>query len=688
MLELAKYEFARLSVLDVGHRLEVPVLVSRRLATILKITAAALGVLFVLLLASGFYLYRLSATLPDLDVTNRSLQTARTSVVYAADGTVLAEWHGEEDRTVVAFDKIPEQLRNAVVAIEDERFYSHNGVDMQAVMRAFRANAAEGAITQGGSTITQQLVKLMFTDGRRTLKRKIREALLAYQLEARADKDEVLQTYLNTVYFGHGEYGVERAAQRYFGVSVSDLTLPQCAMLAGVIRSPGQYSPIDEPDAAFARRNVVLAKMEDLGYIDQAEELSASQTPLVVAPPQDVPALAPYFVEYVKQELLRELGADAVFTGGLRVQTSLEPTVQRQAEKAALANLGAPGDPECALVALEHGSGRVIALVGGRDFHANQFNLASQGHRQPGSAFKTFVLATALGEGIRPEQVFDASPYSVQVKDGVWNVQNYENAITSGKLSLRAATNWSVNAVFARLIMKVGPQDVVDTAHKMGITSPVEDNPAIALGGLTEGVTPLEMASAYGTLASGGSHVPPSGIVQVTNDRGDIVYEPMREVTSALPKTVAVATSLMLHDVVENGTGAGAKIPGVWSAGKTGTTQSYRDAWFVGYAEDVSCAVWVGYREGQIDMTNVHGIKVTGGSIPAKIWRDFMAGALKFQRSAVTPPTSSPDTDDAKKGILVRICPDSMKLANKRCPDPVEMYLDPALVPKGTCDRH
>ncbi|MDP2181557.1 MAG: PBP1A family penicillin-binding protein [Actinomycetota bacterium] len=663
-------------------------LVSSRLATILKVTAVGLGTLFVLLLACGAYLYRLSATLPELDVTNRTLQAARTSIVYAADGSVLAEWHGEEDRTVVSFDQIPEDLRHAVVAIEDERFYSHNGVDGQAVMRAFRANAEEGAITQGGSTITQQLVKIMFTDGERTLTRKIREALLAYQLEARADKDEVLQTYLNTVYFGHGEYGVESAAQRFFGTNVSELTLPQCAMLAGVIRSPGQYSPIDEPDDAFERRNLVLAKMEDRGFIDTAEELEASQAPLVVAPPKDVPDLAPYFVEYVKQELLRELGADAVFKGGLRVQTSLEPAVQRQADKVAAANLGAPGDPECALVAIEHGSGRVIAMVGGRDFKTNQFNLASQGRRQPGSAFKTFVLVRALEEGIRPEQVFDASPYSVQVKDGTWNVQNYENQVTKGRLSLRAATNWSVNAVFARLIMKVGPQDVVDTAHKMGITSPIEANPAIALGGLTQGVTPLEMASAYGTLATGGNRIPPSGIMQVTNDRDETVYEPPRESTPALSRSTAVEASLMLHDVVENGTGVDSRIPGVWSAGKTGTTQSYRDAWFVGYAEDVSCAVWVGYREGQIDMTNVHGIKVTGGSIPAKIWREFMAVALKHQRSAVTPPPTKSSEGSPKTGIPVRVCPDSMKLANKRCPDPIEMYLDPQLVPKAACDRH
>ena len=664
--------------------------VSGRLASILKIMAAALAVLLLLVLGLSVYLYRISSTLEDL--TDRSLvnASAQTSIVYAADGTEIAQWHGEEDRTVVPLEGIPRSLRDAVVAIEDERFYAHNGVDTQAIMRALMANAEEGGVAQGGSTITQQLVKLLFTDGERTLTRKVKEALLAYELEARTDKDEVLETYLNTVYFGHGAYGVEAAAQRYFGRSASTLDAAQSAMLAGIIRSPGRYSPIDAPEAAKARRDLVLSKMHDLGYLSRDDMAFAQRVPLTLAPPKEVPEIAPYFLEYVKRELVAKLGHDAVFKGGLRVHTTLEPAIQRNAEMAGRAILNAKGDPEYALVAIDHRSGHVLALIGGRDYSTSQFDLATQGRRQPGSAFKPFVLARALEEGIKPDQTFEASPYSVKVKDGTWSVRNYENQFTAGKMSLRAATNWSVNAVYARLIIAVGADDVVSTAKRMGITSPLEPNPAIALGGLSKGVSPLEMASAYGTIANKGVRIQPTGIIKVMNDSGDVLYKPEQVTEQALPEAVAVQEAMMLHDVVELGTATAARIPGVWAAGKTGTTQSYRDAWFIGYAEDISCSVWVGYREGQVDMTNIHGIKVTGGSFPAQIWKAFMQPSVAFRRAPldVTADPSVPATAPAAQTVLVSICPDSMLRATKRCPDPVDIYLPPTQVPTQACTKH
>ncbi len=672
--------------------------VTPRLASVLKAIAAVLVVMLLALLGVGVYLYRVSLSLPDIDLAASSQETARTSIVYAADGSVLAEWHGEEDRTVVALENMPIHLRDAVVSIEDERFYTHRGVDSRAILRAFRANAEDGGISQGGSTITQQLVKILCTDGKRTLERKVREALLAFQIEARTDKDKVLETYLNTVYFGHGSYGVESAARTLFGTSASQLDLAESAMLAGLIQSPGHFSPIDEPDAAIERRATVLSKMRELGYITEAEEVAARGQELAIAPPREVPEVAPYFVEWVKQDLIERLGADTVFRGGLRVYTTLDPVLQDAAERAVRSQLPDPADPECALVAVDHTNGQVVAMVGGRDFHENQYNLASQGRRQPGSAFKPFVLVRALEEGIRPEQQFDASPYSVRVKDGVWNVQNYENAFTDGRLTLSAATNWSVNAVYARLIMRVGAEDVVETAQRMGIESPLEPNPAIALGGLSQGVTPLEMASAYGTIASGGYRNFPTGLLRVTDDRGTVVYEPDSTANQAISKTVAVQASLMLHDVVENGTAQEARIPGTWVAGKTGTTQSYRDAWFVGYTDRISCAVWVGYRDGQVEMTDVHGIRVTGGSIPAKTWKVFMTRALKAQRAPLTPveppdPVALGDENGeppviSSQQVLVQICAETKLKATKRCPDVVEMYLDPTLVPEGTCERH
>ncbi len=661
--------------------------VSGRFAHLLKAVAATLIVLLVVLLVAGIYLNRLAMTLPDVSVDSDSLGTAETSIVFANDGSVLAEWHGEEDRTIVALEQIPEHLQQAVIAIEDERFYTHHGVDTRAIVSSLGSEVGDRG---GGSTITQQLVKLLFTEGERTFTRKIREALLAYELEARTRKDTVLETYLNTVYFGHGSYGVESAAQRYFGVGAAQLDVAQSATLAALIGSPGRFSPIDAPDAALERRDLVLSEMARQGYLSPAEESAARAQPLELAPPQDVAEVAPHFVEYVKQELIERLGADTVFKGGLRVYTTLDPQLQLQAESAAESVLGRGGDPEVAVVAVEHDTGALVAMVGGRDYASNQFNLATQGHRQPGSAFKPFVLVTALEQGVRPDQVFSAAPYSVEVDDGTWTVQNYENQYSADSLTLRAATNWSVNCVYARLIMQVGAREVVATARDMGIVTPLEPHPAIALGGLTTGVTPLEMASAYGTIAAGGVRTPPSGIELVTDDAGATIYEPERTASQAIPESVAMETSLMLHDVVENGTGVGARIPGVWAAGKTGTTQSYRDAWFVGWAGDLSCAVWVGYGEAQVDMTDVHGIKVTGGSFPATIWRQFMAPATAHRQAALTPnaPAAAGVPATGSAPVLVSICRDSMELANENCPDVIEMYLDPALAPATTCTRH
>jgi len=660
---------------------------SRRIRLTINLAIGALVGMFVLFSASGIYLYLLSRTLPDLEVDPAAFRSARTSVVYAADGSVLTEWHGAEDRKLVSLDRVSKVMRDAVVAIEDERFYMHHGVDTEAIARALKVNTETGDYSQGGSTITQQVVKVLFLGRDRTITRKVREALLAFQLETKADKDKVLETYLNVVYFGGGSYGVESASRRYFGRAASDLSLPEAALLAAVIRSPAYYSPTAHPENAVKRRNVVLKKMFELGYISEGEQRDAAASPLGLAPPREVPEVAPYFIEYVKQDLIDRLGADKVFNGGLRVHTSLELRLQKIAEHAAWGTLNQPGDPEVSVAAVDHRSGRVLAMVGGRDYKKDQFNLASQGRRQPGSAFKPFVLVAALERGVSADQVFSAAPYSVQVTDGVWRVQNYENARTAGSLTLRSATMWSVNTVYARLIMKVGPKAVVRVARSMGIVSPVEPNPAIALGGLSTGVTPLEMAAAYGTIATGGLRFVPTGVVKVTDDRGRLVYAPDFTGKRAIPQDVAVRASLMLHEVVTNGTGTSARIP-QWAAGKTGTTQSYRDAWFVGYAGDVSTAVWVGHRDGQVSMTDVHGIKVTGGSFPAIIWREFMRQAASYGSAAVVAPVPLPGVSGSPTVVRVRICDETFLLANPRCPNTTELELEPGLVPKRVCDKH
>lgn len=656
-----------------------------RIGTAIKVLAALLATLVVISLGAGFYLYRLTQTLPSLDAGYEALQSAQTSFVYAADGSLLAQWHRDEDRIVVSFQDMPADLRNAVVAIEDRRFYEHNGVDPRGVLRAARANTSAGSVQQGGSTITQQLAKVLFTDGERSLTRKLREVLLAYELEVRVDKDQVLEAYLNTVYYGNGAYGVESAARSYFGKRTTDLTLHESALLAGLIQSPSRVDPTRNPEAALKRRNVVLVAMRELGYITRAQERAAAKEPIVLAPPERVAQMAPHFVEYVKQDLIARLGEKAVFEGGLKVHTTLDPELQRIAEKSARV-LAGKGDPEVAIVSVRYSDGAVLAMVGGRDFSASQFNLAVQGRRQPGSAFKTFVLVTALEQGIRPDEVFSARPYSVEVKDGVWNVQNYENARTEGSLTLQAATNWSVNTVYARLITRVGTEKVAETAHRLGIETPIDPNPAIALGGLTTGVSPLEMAGAYGTLANSGLRISPSGVERVLDGSGEVVYEPDRAATRALSKDVAVQASLMLHEVVENGTGSAAAIP-LWAAGKTGTTQSNRDAWFVGWAGGMSTAVWVGYPDAQIDMTDVHGTRVTGGSFPAQIWSSFMAKATETRSRAVTPSSEDEEPPPMDR-IEVRICQGSMRLANSDCEQTVDIYLHRALVPKDTCELH
>ncbi len=643
----------------------------QRLVKILTWASGVLAVVLVLLLAFAGYLWNLSTTLPDLRADPNSFEVAQTSIVYAADATVLAEWYDTEDRTVVENDVIPEQLKDAVVAIEDKRFYEHSGVDFQAIARALSVNTEAGEVRQGGSTITQQTVKLLFTDGERTLTRKIEEALLALQLETRADKDEVLGVYLNTVYFGRGAYGVESAAHRFFGSTTADLTLAQSALLAGCIQSPTRFDPFVNPAEALDRRNLVLREMRDQGYLTTEEAAEATAEPLGLKEDTTVAAaqFAPYFVEYVRRELLAELGSERLYGGGLRIYTTLDPAAQRAAEAASASVLPNPGDPEVAVAAVRYRDGAVVAIVGGRDFATEQFDLATQGKRQTGSAFKPFVLAAALEQGYTLDSMWDASPFETQVKDEIWHVENYENSITGGMYTLESATVWSINTVYARLITAVGADKVVDVAHRMGITSEIEPDPAIALGGLSRGVSPLEMASAFGTIANGGMAIPPSGVDRVTDVEGTLVYAPNRAGTQAISAEVATTLGDVLNRVYTSGTGQAANF-GAWGAVKTGTAQSWRDAWIVGYSGDLSTAVWVGYPQAQVAMENVHGIRVTGGSFPAAVWKAFMQVA-----SVSTTPATATSTD-AQVGAgdqVYDVCSESYKIARPDCPETMEL---------------
>ncbi len=648
------------------------------LITTLKVLGGLIGVLFVFI---GVLLY-LSTQLPDLRANPDAIEIAQTSTVYAADGSVLAEWNDGEDRTVVSNNSIPEQLKDAVVAIEDKRFFEHGGVDSRAIARALGVNTKAGEIRQGGSTITQQTVKLLFTDGERTITRKVKEALLALLLETRADKDEVLGVYLNTVYFGRGAYGVESASRRFFGTTTENLTLSQSALLAGCIQSPTRFDPLAHPDDALARRNLVLEEMHAQGYIADGQFTLAVAEPLgLAAPTVATTQFAPYFVEYVRRDLLERLGSELLYRGGLNIYTTLDPAAQVAAENAARATLPDATDPEVALVALRPADGAVVAVVGGRDFNVEQFDLATQGKRQVGSAFKPFVLAAALENGYSIGSTFDASPFSTPVKDEIWTVENYENYITSGTYTLEEATVQSINTIYARLITEVGPDKVVDVAKRMGITTKLDADPAIALGGLKRGVSPLEMASAFGTIANKGVSVKPSGVLKVTDHNGSTIYEPDRGGTPAISPDVAATLSGVLNQVYSRGTGTNASF-NQWGAVKTGTAQSWRDAWTVGWSGDLCTAVWVGYPKAQVAMENVHGIRVTGGSFPATAWKTFMQVASVPRPVDATLATGG----DVPAGqTIYRLCSESTKIANPTCTDIMELLLPTGSVSQDVC---
>ena len=593
----------------------------RRIGLVAAIALAAMAV------TGGIVYASLASSLPDPDVA-KGRGRDQSSVILDRNGLVLAKLYAEQNRSDKKLNQIPAVLRSATIATEDRRFYTHKGVDPMGIARALVTDVALGRRAQGGSTITQQYVKQAFVTDEKTLRRKAMEAMLANRIERAHSKDEILELYLNTIYFGHGAYGVESAAQAYFGKGVEKLTLPESALIAGVIKSPGRYSPYLKPAAAQGRRDTVLGQMRDQEVISASEYELALKTPIKTAGLKDHAAKAPYFVEWVKQQLAEEYGQDRLYRGGLRVTTTLDLPSQQAAERAVGAVLNRDDDPSAALVSIRPGTGEVVAMVGGRDFKTQQFNAAVQGKgRQPGSAFKPFVLATALGQGISPSETFEAGPVKLSVGSQVWSVTGASGG-RRGPIRLREATEKSVNSVYAKLILDVTAEKVVDTAELMGLPEGIRPVPAIALGGLEQGVTPLEMASAYATLASGGRAAVPFGISEVKDSKGTVLFSAKPKRKDALDPAVAYLTTDILKGVISKGTGSAAAI-GRPAAGKTGTTQEYRDAWFVGYTPQLSTAVWMGYPEGAKEMKSVHGKQVTGGSFPAKIWASFMREALK-----------------------------------------------------------
>jgi len=587
----------------------------------------------------------IASELPQLEPGNER-RTERLGYIYASDGkTVLAVLRGSESRIVVGSEQIAPAMKQAIVAVEDRRFWEHRGVDIQGMARAVWADLRSKDIVQGGSTITQQFVKNQYTKQERTVSRKLKEATLAWQLEQRWSKDRILTAYLNTIYFGNSAYGIEMASRVYFDKHAKELTLPEAALLAGLPASPGTYDPAANPEAAKARRTTVLRLMLEQGLMTPTDYRTADESPLPEPEDIGIPGSrgrVGYFAEYVKQQLVPYYGSGEVFGGGLKIYTSIDLELQKQAREAIDNWLPDARGPAAALVAIDPRDGRVLAMHGGDNFRKSQFNLAVQGQRQTGSAFKPFVLTTAVEQGISPQTVFTSEPTVINLGDKLWSVHNYEGSYL-GPINVQDATIHSDNSVYAQLTAQVGPGNVANTAHRLGVTRPLEDYFAIGLG--VEAVSPLEMARAFATLANGGERVDgsvlgnvPRAVLRVEDgrraDSNDAVSKRVVEQNDA-----AIVTSI-LQQVVTDGTGTRAALADRPVAGKTGTTENYGDAWFVGYTPQLAVAVWVGYPDRLKPMnTEFEGDPVAGGTLPALIWQAFAKRALAHLDE---PPESFP----------------------------------------------
>ena len=586
------------------------------------------GIVVVVMLA-GIGLGFLSANFNTKPGLTNDIRPAASSQIFDTNGDLICNLHLEENRLPIKLDKMPKNLQNAFIAVEDARFYNHCGIDPIGIMRAAVVNITAGSVSEGGSTITQQLAKNAYLSQERTLKRKIQEVFLALQIESQYTKDEILEMYLNQIYFGQGAYGVQAAAKTYFNKNAEELTLSECAMLAGIPKSPNYYSPFNNLKAAKTRQEVVLSQMVKYQYIDSDTAAKAKAATIELADRASAKSrqLASYFVDYVTQILIEKYGADAVYKDGLKIYTTLDLKMQKAAETAIKqlpvqrTDKNNIAQPQVALVAIDPHTGYIKAMVGGRgDDH---FNRATMAERQPGSAWKPFVYLAAIDSGMSPNTTIR----DAQLTIGKWSPKNYSGGY-SGTVTLRQALTHSLNIPAVKLAQQIGMEKVLHYAQDMGISTLVfsgsvnDCNLASALGGLTRGVTPLEMASAYGVFATGGVLTKPMVIVKVVNRDGKVLEEnmptPGKEVISA--RSAYIVTDMM-KDVVTRGTGARANI-GRPAAGKTGTTDNNRDAWFVGFTPDLSVSVWIGADAGNASTG------YTGGTMPAAIWRDFMRVAV------------------------------------------------------------
>jgi penicillin-binding protein 1A len=601
----------------------------------------------------------------------RSLENFKPDAVtriYSTDQVLLAELFIEK-REPVPLETIPRFLKAALVATEDRKFYKHSGVDLKGITRAIIKDIKAGEFVEGASTITQQLSKTLFLTPRKTLVRKIKEAILAFQLERRYTKDEILELYLNQVYFGSGAYGVESAAKIFFGKSAKDLNLAECALVAGMPKSPSRYSPLVNPDLAIKRRNTVLRQMRDTNIISEKAYQQAIKEALYANGHRFNPSKAPFFVEYIKTFLEDKLGSTRLYKGGLSVFTTLDYNLQSVAEKAVTDGLLALTDrmkrahmaepaPEAALISIDLASGGILAMVGGKDFMASPFNRASMAMRQPGSAFKPFVYAYAIEQGFAQNKIILDAPVVYRGAQGGddWKPQNFSLEY-KGEMTLRHALTISQNIPAVRLLQTLGPYSVAQFAHQLGIKSHLASNLSLALG--SSEVTLMDLTSAYSVFPNKGEKVRPFGVLEIVDRQGRVVWRAKSQKRLVMSRAGAAIMTNMLEGVIKEGTGRRAQILGRAVAGKTGTSNDYKDALFIGFSPHVIAGVWVGRDAG-----GSLGAKETGAKAALPIWIDFMKAALENEphqyfdipddvsQIRMDPITGLAQPDDSKRSVV------------------------------------
>ena len=657
------------------------------------------------LVAAATLISWLGRDLPDLN-NLENLRLSQATYIYSADGVLLGTVMSVY-RKWVPLSKIPKHLQWATIVAEDRKFYTHPGIDPKGIARAIWECIKARRYVQGGSTITMQLARNLYLSSEKTIRRKLKELLLAVRLERRFSKEELLELYLNTVCYGHGAYGVQAAAELYFGKDVSELTLPQAALLAALPKRPSDLSPFVNPDAAKRRRDYILDAMAEEGYITRSEAEEAKRVPVTEglrpAPKWlTEPPKAFHFVEYVKRELVQKFGQDVVDRGGLRVYTTLNYKLQREVERIAERYLRAYrsiGADQMAFVVIHIPTGRVLAMYGGRPYRIDpqtgkkrldHFNRAVQAYRQPGSSFKPYVYAAALEMGFKPNSLFNDSRISFPIGNGKWwSPKNYDGRY-GRTMTLKTALAMSNNVIAVKLIRAVGVDKTIEVAKRMGIKFPPGVNPAsasyaLALGAV--GVTVLDHTAALASVATGGVKVTPTGISRVYDSEGKLIYSAKPEHQQVLMPEVASQLLKMLMAVVTEGTGRRAQIPGYQVAGKTGTSEDVKDVWFVGFTPTIACGVWIGRDDNKPLRTG------SGGTLCAPVFKEIVMAALKYYPGERTfrllgQERDADSREEKGRNVRVVICAESGLLATDFCPVTYSEFVPADRAPKRKCPLH